>query len=200
MSKPDGAMAIGRHLYLFTAKVPTDECLITAHGGAFSGNKMFDVPPGVKLNFYVPHGFTLQDPGLALVYSRPAPSEMVVGPAQCHEYDLSKYQGRHGNNSESYDDISSAVHNESMNLVRRRRAVADARPGIKRQIAQDQLSQVRPFNVVTIRNRFGSSGVHLSDVITQVRQVVPMIRVFHCSFCRSHMHIDTGASAGAGQY
>jgi len=152
MSKPDGAMAIGRHLYLFTAKVPTDECLISAHGGGLSGNVMFSVPSGVSVHFYVPHGFTLQDPGIALAAARRQPTETVVGPGQCHDYELSKFQGRHGNNAETYESISTRVERESADLLKYRRRVADASSDVMRQGAQVQLDSVHPFHAVTIRS------------------------------------------------
>jgi len=199
MSKPDGAMAIGRHLYLFTAKVPTDECLISAHGGGLSGNVMFSVPSGVSVHFYVPHGFTLQDPGIALAAARRQPTETVVGPGQCHDYELSKFQGRHGNNAETYESISTRVERESADLLKYRRRVADASSDVMRQGAQVQLDSVHPFHAVTIRNRFASADMRLSEVIRKVREVMPMIKVFHCSFCRSPMHADAGMSAKAGQ-
>jgi hypothetical protein len=199
MAKPDGAMAIGDDLYLFFAKVPSDECLITAHGGAFSGNVMFSVAGGVTLNFYAPHGFNLTDPGLALVYSRPEPTEVASGPGNCHDYELSKYQGRHNSAGETYGTIANAVGAESDRFLKARQKVQGAGNEKQRELAQGQLAMTHPFHVVTIRNRWASAAVRLSRVVSEVRAVVPMIRVFHCSFCRGHMHNPASPSARAGQ-
>ena len=66
MPKPAAATAIGDDLYLFRSPIPSEECLISAHGGTAGGNALFDVPAGVTVNFYTFHGFSLIDPGLDL--------------------------------------------------------------------------------------------------------------------------------------
>ena len=70
--------------------------------------------------------------------------------------------------------------------------------GPKLAMAQSNADAAHPFNVVTIRNRFFSAAVRLSDVVHQVRVVAPEIRVFHCSFCRTSMEHDAGLSTKAG--
>jgi len=44
-------------------------------------------------------------------------------------------------------------------------------------------------HVVTIRNRWYSSGVSLSYLIKKVRAAYPDVTEFHCSHCRSKMSL-----------
>lgn len=202
MAKPAAATAIGDDLYLFRSPIPSDEVLISAHGGAVGSNVLFTVPAGVTVNFYTFHGFSLIDPGLALAKARPEPKEAITGPGKSNDYFLSKYQGRHGNVNETYDDIDEAVRGEAKRTLdarsKLRQLQAGGASGPKVAMARANVDSSHPFNVVTIRNRFFSGAVRLSDVVHQVRVVAPEIRVFHCSFCRTSMEHDAGFSTAAG--
>jgi hypothetical protein len=202
MAKPAAATAIGDDLYLFRSPIPSEECLISAHGGTAGGNALFDVPATVTVNFYTFHGFSLIDPGLALAKARPDPKEQIIGPAKSHDYFLSKYQGRHGGANETYGDIEGAVRAEATRTLdargKLRHVASTGARGTKLAMAQSNVDASRPFSVVTIRNRFFSGAVRLSDVVRQVRVVAPEIRVFHCSFCRTSMQHDAGLSTTAG--
>lgn len=202
MAKPAAATAIGDDLYLFRSPIPSDECLVSAHGGTMGGNVLFDVPAGISVLFYTFHGFSLIDPGLALAKARPDPKERVDGPGKSHDYFLSKYQGRHGKANETYDDIEHAVRDEAKRTLDARGKVRQLKSagatGPKLAMAQSKVDTSHPFSVVTIRNRFFSGAVRLSDVVRQVQVVAPEIRVFHCSFCRTSMAHDAGLSTTAG--
>jgi hypothetical protein len=201
MAEPNGATAIGDDLYLFRSPVPSRECLISAHGGTKGGNELFQVPDRVTVQFYTYHGFSLIDPGLALAAARPAPKEVIEGPGMCHEYLLSKYQGRHGGGKESYDDVERAVKSEADRLLGARsklRALeAQGASPTKLAMAQSNVATSHPFNVVTIRNRFFSGTMRLSTLIQQVRLVAPEIQLFHCSFCRTSVTHETDYSTRA---
>jgi hypothetical protein len=202
MAKPAAATAIGDDLYLFRSRIPSEECLISAHGGTAGGNALFDVPAGVTVNFYTFHGFSLMDPGLALARTRPKPKEQIAGPGKSHDYFLSKYQGRHGGANETYDDIDGAIRAEAKRTLDVRGKLRQLKgagvTGPKLAMAQGNVDAAHPFSVVTIRNRFFSGAVRLSDVVRQVRVVAPELRVFHCSFCRTSMQHDAGLSTAAG--
>jgi hypothetical protein len=194
-SVPKGAEPLGSKLYFFKSTTSSRDVLISAHGGYYKANKTFDVPgtgKDVEIIFYAPHGSTLTDPGMTIMKGDFENAGSVFSGNKCVNYELSKYQGRHGGQpgkpAETYDSIASTVEDEDRRLVRHfERMLAAAGKG-NQQMAKGAIDQIRAgrtMNVVTIRNRWNSSDVWLKDVVATVRKAYPGINRFHCSFCRS---------------
>ena len=129
---------VGRNIYLFHADkdVYNDECIISCHGGKVGATKF---RPGATLQFYSDHGSTVRAVPLADFLSwvnrgpstDPDPSKARVCDKgqECYDYDLSKFQGRHGNNVESYMDIDTFVTGGQREALQklRERDLAEAR-------------------------------------------------------------------------
>ena len=192
---PAGATPIGDNFYLFKALSSTPECLISAHGG-HERERHFQVPPGITLHFYALHGFTLMDPGTAVLNAKLTPKETITGPGKCHDYSLSKYQGRHNTNNESYGSIATQI--QATGAARSEaqskyiKAAAANAPAFKLGMLRESVVSRHEVNVVTVRNRFGAGDMLLSELITAVHGAFPSLTVFHCSFCRSSMNFDAG--------
>lgn len=194
---PAGATPIGDNFYLFKSPISTPECLISAHGG-HERERHFQVPSGVTVHFYALHGFTLSDPGTALLNVEVQPKESIRGPGACHDYSLSKYQGKHNKAGESYKSIANQIQNTARERTAAQQkymeAAAKGTPDFKMSILRDNVTSRKPVNIVTVRNRVGAGDMLLSTLIAAVRTTYPSITVFHCSFCRSSMHFDAGLS------
>lgn len=194
-SIPKGAEPLGSKLYFFKSATSSHDVLISAHGGYYKANKTFDVPgtgKDVEIIFYAPHGSTLSDPGMMIMKGNFQDAGSVFSGNKCIDYELSKYQGRHGGQpgkpAETYDSIASTVEDEDRRLVRQFEKMLAAAGKGNQQMAKgaiDQITAGRTMNVVTIRNRWHSSDVWLKDVVAMVRKAYPGIKRFHCSFCRS---------------
>jgi hypothetical protein len=199
---PAGATPIGKNFYLFKAISSTPECLISAHGG-HDREQHFEVPAGVTVHFYALHGFVLNDPGTALLNAQITPKESITGPASCHDYTLSKYQGRHNRGGrETYASIATQVQNtaqaRSAAQAKYVQAAASAKtPDFKLDLLASNVTTHKEINIVTVRNRFGASDQLLSTLINEVRAAYPSIKIFHCSFCRSSMNFDAGLAHSA---
>jgi putative adhesin Stv-like protein len=197
---PAGATPVGKYFYLFKSPISTPECLISAHGG-HDRERHFQVPAGVTVNFYALHGFTLQDPGTALLNAQVNPKESIAGPTSCHDYSLSKYQGRHNKAGETYASIDAQVQSTAQARTAAQskymKAAAQGAPDWKLGIARQNVTSQNAINIVTVRNRVGAGDIRLSDLITAVRGAFPSITIFHCSFCRSSMNFDAGLSQKA---
>jgi len=206
MSSPEGAIAIGSKLYLFESRMKSNECLISAHGGYHEENRCFRVPSGVTVNFYVPHGFTLRDPGISLMRAQleGQQSQRYEEGAPCIDYILEKYQGSHNKVGESYESIARfiqdteaqyAIQSAKMNTL-----AMNGAPGFRLAAAQQGLDLLNAMSVVTIRDRFFSAEVTLSYVIDKVREARSDIDTFHCSFCRSWDGEEDSPVATVGQF
>jgi hypothetical protein len=194
---PAGATPVAENFYLFKSPISTPACLLSAHGG-HDRERHFQVPAGVTVNFYALHGFILQDPGTALLNAQVKPKESITGPASCHDYSLSKYQGRHNKAGESYSSISVQVQSTAQARTAAQskyvQAATQSAPDWKVSVIRQQVTSQNPINIVTVRNRFGAGDIRLSALINAVRGAFPTITIFHCSFCRSSMNFDAGLS------
>jgi len=193
---PPGATPIGENFYLFKALSSTPECLVSAHGG-HDRERHFEVPAGVTVHFYALHGFTLLDPGTAVLNAKLTPKESITGPASCHDYSLSKYQGRHNKTGqETYASIAAQVRATTQARTDAQakyvtRAAAGA-PAWQLDMLRANVTSQKEINIVTVRNRVGAGDMLLSTLIGAVHGAYPSFTVFHCSFCRSSMHADAG--------
>jgi len=209
LSNPQGATALGRYLYLFKSRTNSADCIISAHGGYMFENKAFTVPKGVTLRFYSPHSSSLLDPGLGTFQrsaSQAIPVETFTGGQICCNYLLSKYQGRHGNEDETYESIAKGVNDVDMG----RQSVFGvlmnkSKVGSVDRDAQEKLLLSLGRNiggsVLTIRNRFDVVfGVKLSDALAAARKEMPTLREFYCIFCRANMLGDDANPDGRVKY
>lgn len=192
---PAGATPIGKNFYLFKAVSSTPACLISAHGGHYR-EQHFELPPGVTVHFYALHGFTLLDPGTQVLNLQVTPKESITGPASCHDYVLSKYQGRHNAREETYGSIATQVRDtaqaRSEAQTKYMRRAAEGAPDWQLISARDQVTSRTEINIVTVRNRVGAGDMRLSALINAVHAAYPSFTVFHCSFCRSSMNFEAG--------
>ena len=190
-------VAVGRYAYLFKSSTNLVDCVITAHGGYVFENRNFEVPAGVTLQFFAEHGNTLTDPGMGSLMrdlAMAVPAETVEAGEDCHNYLLSKFQGRHGSADETYESIMRNISDadKSRLEVRDNIGVAAMRgndKAVKKLL--EILGKKKGASVVTIRNRWDVfAGVPLADVIKGVRKAAPSISTFYCSFCRSDMFVS----------
>lgn len=189
---PPGAVAIGSKLYFFKSRSSSTDCLISAHGGFYKGTSTFTVPNGVKLVFYGAHGNTLSDPGIKLMDYEAVPVQEIPNEQDgsvCMNYALSKFQGRHGNlnKPETYQKIADRIAMIDEDQAKRYTVWLKSEDTDLKQMVLGGIDSQRAMNVVTIRNRWFLPGgdVYLKDVIKEVRAAFPLIKRFHCSFCRS---------------
>ncbi len=153
---------IGRNLYLFSksAGKNANDLVITAHGSYKSKDLIgTTVPSGVTLHFLVRENFALKDPGLdGFLKNRHnyIGEDKYAGQA-VRNYELTKYQGKHSNDAETYMDIATNV---------------DSQPGMG------------TYNVLTVRNRWSNSTVTLKDMFEELRKNGHSYIQVYCSFCR----------------
>ena len=186
-------MNLGENMYIFLASNRhneiADNLVISAHGGIRKKNSpQFTVPNNFVLQFYSDHGKVTDDFGLHNFANGGRNSQMrgLLGPNnQCYDYDLSKYQGRHNNANESYESIMS---NQKLPEERRRgqfHQLNNVRDILDQGMQFPEVKKYTDFDVLTIRNRFGSGGVKLSEALRMLVDRNLYYRVVHCYFCRS---------------
>ena len=186
---PAGAVALGQYFYLFKSSVNDEDLLISAHGGYYKNTSSFEVE-GYDVCFYGEHNKTLSDPGLKLLrFNDPIVVEQVPNKdtKQCLNYILSKYQGKHGDNVESYKDIFTEMKKIDKAHQKWRTKLINMDPSKSKSIDtyQKMLSQNDGYNVLTIRNRWWKADQNLKAAIEAALKVVPTLKRIHCSFCRS---------------
>ena len=187
---------LGDRLYIFESSLTTHRCMITAHGGYWMGTGKFTIPQGITIYLYAPHGTVLSDPGIDFLTNEKGnePIDILQGGSQCWNYILSKYQGRHGSQKETYQSIASHVKknddiisgfNESINTALDKGNEVAANKMINYAIKN------RGAHVVTIRHRRFKADVNLKHVIDKVTAAYPDVTEFHCSHCRSNQYLPT---------
>jgi hypothetical protein len=187
MSVPEGAITIGSKLYLFPSATKTNQCLISAHGGYHRDNRAFTIPKDVTVNFYVPHGYKMLDPGLEHMNLnlQGNESQQYTEGTECVDYCLDKYQGSHNVVGETYESIGSFISKANIRVAELASKKEATTSNAARDFYQKAADMLQTVSVVTIRNRSFSAEVTLSYVVARVRDVRPDIDTFHCSFCRS---------------
>ena len=163
---------IGKTLYLWQHRPGyyANSCVISAHGSYPSAPDYFQIPAGVTLHFYVAHGILQPDFGLRNLILGKVPTESVNGNGHRRiiDYWLSKYQGSHSENNETYASIGKDL------------SYIDEYNDMAAAAEHPVFSAV---DVVTIRNRFKLYLTTMGSVITSVRRV-HLYNTFHCFFCR----------------
>ena len=196
MKVQDIQKKLGDRLYIFESSTTSHRCLITAHGGYWAGTKKFTVPNGVTLHFYAPHGNVLSDPGISFLYNQPdmKPTETITGGHPCYNYILSKYQGRHGSQKETYEAIAGSVTGVDTRLQNYQSDLNKALDKGNERVVGVLLkgaAGLRNAHVVTIRHRRLRTDVNLKYVIDKVRESYPEVTEFHCSHCRSNQYLPS---------
>jgi hypothetical protein len=180
---------IGTDLYLFKAGIGYNEHLvISAHGGYEGKKGEFDVEH-TTLHFYVDHGDLQSDFGAYRFRHAPPVRQTIMEGADCYNYSLSKYQGSHagakGKPAETYESIGNvleAVEEEVMKMSKN----AEKSPAYQKMIDSGVKVMPTQFDVLTVRNRWGSGDQMLKDVLLKVHNVHHYAHI-HCFFCRGIM-------------
>ncbi len=177
-------------LYLLLPKESTNRVIISAHGGhaVLSKTNQFEVPTDVVLRFYSDDTKSVIDPGFNDFYrGEAAPKEIITEGDMCFDYLLTKYQGRHGNKSETYESITTVI-NET--VAAKQQLLGGAQKleaGARKDKLLQGASREKVAAVVTVRNRWFKGEATLSMVVHAVKKHTPAITIFDCLFCRSTM-------------
>lgn len=150
--------------------------LISSHGSYTNKSRMLSVPNWTSMSFFNDHGTSLNaspKTEISMVIQGQWVPKQVYGPGvQVMNYTLTKFQGKHSGNQQSYADVQAQMI-EGNNLT-------------QGEMAQMLDRCTTKCDVLTVRNRglFGSS-VTLHHVMTQLH-----VRNLHyseilCLFCRS---------------
>ncbi len=181
---------VSDRLYLFKAHDDSKTCIISAHGGREKKNAgVFRVPADTVLRFYAEDTFCVLDPGFKEFYYKEAvPREILSEGDECFDYCLTKYQGRHNTQGESYSMIAQTIAKafaarETGAAQLKKAMEKGASDKVKRTLANAVAVNKTPA-VVTVRNRQFKADLTLSQVIGLVKAVSPEMTVFDCSFCR----------------
>ena len=190
MGEQDGFVvhSIEHCMYLFMPKAGTNRVIISAHGGRSKNTKDFHVPSDVVLRFYSEDTNTVLDPGFNKFYTQEAvPREIITEGEPCFNYDLSKYQGSHNKQGETYDSIAKQINQVAKSRKNLLNDAGKAEAGGKKGLS-DKLksgaSREKLAGVLTIRNRMLRGDVNLQFAIEQVKATAPEIVIFDCLFCR----------------
>jgi hypothetical protein len=192
---------VGEKFYLFrqdaTRRVDpaTDHLLITAHGGYMNlggplGSSNLTVPSWTRLHFYAPHGSTIANPGIYDIMKGEYQVLESAGPGDSvTNYSLSKFQGRHGDASETYQSISKDVARNADQLSYQQEIMTSGNAkGPGRNFAFN-------FDVLTVRNRRLCADPSLKEALETLARHGYRYENIHCSFCRSGMLGDSPGAA-----
>jgi hypothetical protein len=183
--------------------------LISSHGHWQDHFGEFDVPEGTTLIFYCDDGDTQSDTGAASFLQGTGVAfkdeNVLKYGARCKNYHLTKFQGRHGRPSETYQAIGGWLANRPDWIQQVNDAVAEFEQlkdkGTKLSSVQrglwEQLQKnidyfgspsIPDVDVITIRHRplLAQEGALLEDVIQAAQAHNQDYTFFHCSFCRAH--------------
>ncbi len=197
-------IALGSEFYLWQSEgARAPNLLVTSHGaymprpefGKSSVGGFMNVPAWTTLHFYGPHQHSLIDPGISKVISgglkvyESAPSGAAV-----RNYRLSKYQGRHGNENETYQSIRHSIDNNRMFEALRQEALASADPEKLRYVQRVAPNAFPAFDVLTVRNRWwmGGMGATLRELLQELSRAGHRYPNVHCVFCRSRLIGSSG--------
>jgi len=174
------AHQLGSKFYLWHGKTRKNLVVITAHGGYALHNKPFKVPSGMRIHFYAPHGYILKDPGLAAAADgSTSVHDSYDSGRWCPDYELSKFQGRHGSEKETYERIGAGMHRDAR--IARSREMSGGG-----ELSAAQLSGMKEIimDVITVRNRILQKSPTLGDVIQAMQKDGLRYKEIYCSFCR----------------
>jgi len=185
-----GKVAVMDQFYIWTkggvSKPTSKKCIISAHGGQSVINSKFSVPSNTKFIFYSPHNYTLTDPSLEkILQGACTPQDPVTG-GKCQDYNLSKYQGRHGKDAESYAQIAklgdATVELETLLAAEGDGATPQQTAALRAKIQRIQTQE--HMDIITIRNRHMRSDPSFSQLVSWLKDEGFGYEEYHCSFCR----------------
>jgi hypothetical protein len=174
-------------------------CVISAHGEQTPFNRRISRTWNhVQLVFYNPHNTILSDPGIMNVLTGETKTFVSKPAGRCYDYRLSKYQGEHGKNVETYDMLAKMdttlatmaqntkdlIAGSSIALFSHFDMADRLVPLIHQAIMRLERQGRWNVDIVTIRNRRLRDDVTLSDVIRALHQHGYKYTTIHCSFCR----------------
>lgn len=178
---------LGSNFYLFTADDAGKGCdtlVITAHGGIWRGSSRTIHYAHGDLHYYSKHGVTTDDNGLERFkvdsFNESQRVETVIKHAKTYNYGLSKYQGRHGNENETYESI---MRDSLATFVPKKiNAIGVGAQGFERYNTSSGT-----FDILTVRNRYKglTTGVNLQRVFEELHNRSYLYKSIHCYFCRS---------------
>jgi hypothetical protein len=168
---------VGEQIYVWTiGSKKNTKAVISAHGAQTWATSGFKVPTNVKLWFYQPNGYLLQDPGLInVIYDEVKPLNPAVEGGKCQDYVLTKYQGaKHGSEAESYKNIPAfgITETELTEL------------GFTKEQLETMKRPRDDLDIITIRNRTWHSSPTLKEVINMTHNAGYKYSEYFCSFCR----------------
>jgi hypothetical protein len=178
-------LSLEGRMYLFLPKAGTDRVIISAHGGRSKTTKDFRVPSDAVLRFYSEDTNVVLDPGFDSFYAKEAaPKEIVYESETCFNYELSKYQGSHNTQGETYQSIAKTINRvaktkDTLLTQAGKQTDAGKKSRLLTGAAREKLAAV-----LTIRNRVLRGDVNLAYAIDQVKAAAPQIVIFDCLFCR----------------
>jgi len=189
-------MELGNQQYVFQddSGDRADELLITSHGHYWMGlTGSVTVPSWTTLYFFGPHQAALLDPGVQKVsfgmksYEKAGPGTTV------RDYTLSKYQGSHGSEDETYASIKSDI-DYNRDIIERAKEATEA----QLQPILDSGVKFEKFDVLTVRNRRLRVDPNLSSVLNQLEAANMQYPHILCSFCRSPAIGPSGTHNASG--
>jgi hypothetical protein len=191
---------VGWNLYLWSGKKgkpSRPRCAISAHGATSLINNEKErskLPAGVRVVFYGPHGYTLQNPTLYKVIAGLQRSHETVNSRDLgQDYDLSKSQDTHQSaagvnednrgTGESYKFIGEQMHFMKRHM---KKELAGTAPAFQAAVAaaHDNYERRIGMDVVTVRNRKVFSDITLFQVINTLWKSGYRYEEIHCIFCR----------------
>ena len=195
-------LAIGDWIYLWVSKdgdypgaAKDKEVMITSHGIQTKKVDIFDIPGGYEVAFYAPDGAILQDPGFRGVATNSI-QPFASFTDKTRNYELSKFQGKHGGKSETYETIQSFLANNEEIVINHKKTLDDFEqldkdgkltdPTMKSMFEQAKKVKVPSLSmdIITIRNRKGKgSPPTLKDVLEALSDGNFKYKTVHCSFC-----------------
>lgn len=170
--------AVGKQLYVWSSSSSgksRDVAVISAHGCGALVNGMDTAPKGIKLIFYCPHGYSLEDPKIETIVAGVTPP--AIGPHKVQDYWLTKYQEAESKTArtrpaETYKDIY-----ELPELFAKMHAFGE------KYDKSANYADIK-MDVVTIRNRAFHISPRLSWVLKELWANGYKYSEVHCSFCR----------------
>ncbi len=157
---------IGDQAYLWMPGAQSSIAVVSCHGGVLP--KTFVMPPGSVFKFYSLPTKSAYGSLEKTLYDDQVKETKIANHAKqswnvIDDYDLSKFQGKHGGNSESYDDVRRFVDEHSQNVLTLRN---------RKSVFADKSEQNRT----------------LSFLVTQLSIRFPHITEYRCLFCRVDDH------------
>ncbi|MFT5692335.1 MAG: hypothetical protein ACI92E_001667 [Oceanicoccus sp.] len=194
--------SLDHRMYLLMPRGGASQVVISAHGGRQRNTSTFKVPSDTILRFYSDDLKITNDPGFKNFYQgEAAPKEVVSEGDNCYDYTLTKYQGSHNKQGETYGSIAKVVNETLQAHGELMSAAAQIYDNFGSSIGSSSKSDYDRFRkryssalqgaannkmiaALTIRNRTFHSHMSLNTAIELVKSVAPEIVLFDCLFCR----------------